>query len=104
MTRIATGYVRVVIGARGPYVEFLAGHLRRRRLYLPRSSRWRQTSAVAFYEEYRTSPDHVMVYHQLRPVAYADYIVDRWYISPFDLRDRCGRRIIRGAPPPEKQW
>lgn len=99
--RIATGYVRVVLGDRGPYVEFETAQLRHRRLYVPAAARWRFTSDVAFYEEYRTRPDGVMVYHQRLRVTYADYRPGYWYISPFDLRDHRGRALIRGLPPPE---
>jgi hypothetical protein len=94
--------VRVVLGGRGPYIEFTAAQLRPERLQLPAAQRWRLTSDTAFYEEYRTILDHVMVYHQRRPVEYADYRVGHWYVSPFDLRTRHGHRLISGAPPPEK--
>jgi hypothetical protein len=100
--RIATGYLRVVVGDRGPYIELATEQLRQRRLYVPPAARWRFASATAFYEEYRTRPDEIMVYHQRLPVTYADYRVGHWYISPFDLRDRHGRVLITGRPPSEK--
>lgn len=98
----AHGYERVVLGGRGPYIEFTAEQLRPELLQLPTPQRWRLTSERAFYEEYRTDPDQVMVYHQRRTVVYADYRVGYWYVSPFDLRTRHGHRLISGAPPPGK--
>lgn len=82
---IATGYNRVVIGKRGPYVEFELSQLVIKNMSMPSSEVWRQFSSNAFYLEYRTHKDYVMVYFQKRPVTYADYKISMFYISPLHL-------------------
>ena len=82
---VATGYSRVVIGKRGPYIEFDAKHIESSALKIPKDQRWRQMSPIAYYIEHRSLDMLVKVYEQLRTVDYADYRVGCWYISPFDL-------------------
>jgi hypothetical protein len=38
---VATGYTRVVIGGRGPYIEFLPGHLVWDSLHIPDEEKYR---------------------------------------------------------------
>lgn len=84
---LATGYSRVVIGVRGPYVEFAAEHLN--------SGALKETNLPHYYyEELRTSADDVKVYAQLRRVDYADYVPGMFYVSPFELRDHSGAPLI----------
>jgi hypothetical protein len=73
--RLATGYERVVIGARGPYVEFVCEQLTGLR---------RVEAPHYYYDEWRT-PCGVKVYEQLKRVDYADYVPGKFYVSPFDL-------------------
>lgn len=86
---IAEGYERIVIGMRGPYVEFLDEHINQKSLFIPGDQRWRVDPTWClrvFYWELRTVDScRVKVYLQRKPVDYADYRVGRWYISPFDL-------------------
>jgi len=83
---IATGYIRIVIGDRGPYIEFGPENIVKGSLHIPRSTIWRQGSRKAFYIEYRSAcPSFVKVYLQKRSVDYADYKKGLYYISPFDL-------------------
>jgi len=96
---LASAYIRVVIGGRGPYIECDEVQIRRTNLRMPHSQEWRRRNTHAFYHEYRT-PDNVMVYWQLRTVDYADYLPSRYYISPYDIRDRDGKRLIVLAPRP----
>ena len=88
-TVIAKGYVRVVIGDRGPYVEFADDHVVQGALEVPTDQLWRMDknwSFKCFYQEHRSKDDYkVKVYHQRRTVDYADYRIGMWYISPFDL-------------------
>lgn len=87
-TLIAVGYVRVVFGDRGPYVEFSTEQIVRAALVVPEDQRWRLTSNSPnfYYWEYRSRDSrNVKVYHQRKPVDYADYKVGMWYISPFEL-------------------
>jgi len=86
---VATGYTRVVIGGRGPYIEFLPGHLIWDSLHIPDEEKFRLEHPWkdrAFYVEWRTKDQsNVKVYDQKRTVDYADYKVGLFYISPFDL-------------------
>lgn len=84
---VATGYTRVVIGSRGPYVEFELGHL------VPDSIR-EVAASHFYYTELRTTQDNVKAYVQLHRVDYADYVPGMCYVSPFDLYDCLGRRLI----------
>ena len=92
--QVATGYTRVVIGGRGPYVEFTDKELLKENLYVPNGSMYRLTSGTVYYDEYRTNKDFVMVYRQKKTVAYADYKKGMWYISPFDLYTIDGTALI----------
>ena len=99
---IATGYERVVIGERGPYIEFTDEQICKDNFHVPHSERWRIKSKIrfmAFYEEYRTWRDSIMIYHQLRYVHYADYIPGMWYISPWDLQSDGFPRLMLGGKP-----
>lgn len=83
---LATGYTRVVIGGRGPYVEFLQRHIQMNNFYMPPDEEYRINDGVAFYVEYRSKCDaNVMLYVQKRRVAYADYLIGYCYMSPLDL-------------------
>ena len=83
---VATGYRRVVIGDRGPYVEFAHDHVFQV-LHTPEDQKWRAEGdwpMKVFYFEFRTA-DGVMVYKQNRTVKYADYQIGMFYVSPWDL-------------------
>lgn len=93
---LATGYVRVVIGDRGPYVEFAAEHLNLLALH-------ESPVPHLYYVELRSVVDDVKVYAQLLGVGYADYVPGMFYASPFELFDSAGQVLIsplrvRGAP------
>ena len=93
---LAFGYLRVVIGKRGPYVEFSRNQIIWENFLVPEHEKYRLTNAVVYYDEYRSKdPTFVKLYLQKRPVAYADYKVGLCYISPFDLlRDEMQPVII----------
>jgi len=80
---IAIGYNRIVIGERGPYIEF--DDINIYNSIIPSDQRWRLYSNVAYYIERRTTIDNVKIYHQRLTVNYADYKIGKYYISPFDL-------------------
>ena len=83
---LATGYTRVVIGGRGPYVEFLQRHMEMRNFMMPDEEEYRINDPIAFYVEYRSKCEsYVKLYMQKRRVAYADYKIGCYYMSPLDL-------------------
>ena len=82
---IASGYQRVVIGQRGPYVEFTKNQIIDTELYIPKSQLYRLSDPKVYYIEFRSVEKNIKVYYQMRSVAYADYLLNHFYISPFDL-------------------
>lgn len=91
------GFNRIVVGGRGPYVEFLPEQLNLRSIHVPSDQLYRFHDRRSYYIEFRTNDtSNVMVYYQLRTVAYADYKIGMFYISPYDLYLSNGCRIING--------
>lgn len=82
-----SGYKRVVIGARGPYVECELVQLNNEILHEAAERHY-------YYIELRSDPDDVKVYVQLKPVNYADYVPGLCYVSPFELYDDSGMPLI----------
>jgi hypothetical protein len=92
---LATGYNRVVIGKRGPYVEFTDSQICKEQFEIPEEEKYRLTSGICFYDEYRSVDDcYVKLYFQKRKVSYADYKIRMYYISPFDLDIRNNQPTI----------
>lgn len=84
-TLIAVGYQRVVIGDRGPYVEFAPSHIMKEGWSIPKDQQWRIHGRCYYVEGRTTDESNVKMYYQKATVGYADYKVGMWYISPFDL-------------------
>ena len=73
---IARGYLRVVIGERGPYLEFDDTQILKDNAYIPEDQKWRKRGqySYVYYDEYRTiDACFVKLYKQRRVVDYADY-------------------------------
>ena len=92
---IAEQYQRVVIGQRGPYVEFTKNQIIDQLLYIPKNQLYRLSDPKVYYIEFRTIENDVKVYYQMRSVAYADYLINHFYISPLDLYKEDGTKCIR---------
>jgi hypothetical protein len=105
-TLFAIGYKRVVIGDRGPYVEFDTPNLKAK-FGVPPDQVWRLENPhwrdKVYYIEHRTHNCFVMIYEQRRTVKYADYKVYKFYASPWDLYTKDGVCLASGEPPPEKK-
>jgi len=87
-TPVATGYERVVIGDRGPYIEFQDLQIAKENISVPPNQAWRLLPKYdhCYYWEYRTNDEaFVKLYFQKKEVGYADYKVGLWYVSPFHL-------------------
>jgi hypothetical protein len=82
---IAKGYDRIVFGGRGPYIELDEINISENNIYIPDDCLWRIYNDKAYYVEYRTKLANVKIYYQLKTVDYADYLIGKFYISPFDL-------------------
>lgn len=83
---VACGYTRIVIGQRGPYIEFTTDQVYESSMKMPEDQKYRLEDARVYYLELRTiDTSNVKIYYQLKRVAYADYQINLFYISPFDL-------------------
>lgn len=83
---VAKGYLRVVVGERGPYIEFAHHHLKWDSFFMPDNCKYRLTNGRVYYHEYRTIDEsYVKLYYQIKTVKYADYRIGLYYISPFEL-------------------
>lgn len=92
---LATGYTRVVFGERGPYVEFNEEQIFKFQFHIPEETKYRFKDKRSYYIEYRSNDSaNVMLYYQLRKVAYADYKLGMYYISPKDLYDADGNCMV----------
>lgn len=80
---VANGYDRIVIGKRGPYIEFSDRHIVMENIYVPFDQKYRLGNDKYFYDEWRTKgEENVKIYNQKNTVEYADYRIGKWYISP----------------------
>ena len=94
-TLLASGYHRIVIGGRGPYVEFKESNIFKENFEIPKEEEYRLTNGISYYIEYRSKDEsYVKLYHQKRKVAYADYKIGLYYISPYDLFMDYGQHTI----------
>ncbi len=92
---VATGYDRIVIGDRGPYIEFNDTQINIENFHIPKAEEYRMTSDSVYYIEFRSLDDcNVKVYFQLKEVDYADYKIGKLYISPFSLKTNMINDII----------
>jgi hypothetical protein len=83
---ISSGFNRIVHGGRGDYVEFDEDQIFKSELNIPEEEKYRLLSDLVYYIEYRTRDD-VKVYLQKKLVDYADYKLNKFYISPRDLEN-----------------
>ena len=94
--QISNGYSRIVIGGRGPYVEFTDEQILLDNFHVPREQLYRLTDKRIYYVEFRSScRSNVKLYYQMKTVAYADYKIGMFYISPFELFLSDGTPVAR---------
>lgn len=94
---ISVGYERIVIGERGPYIEFERFRIKFSNIYMPEHKIWKLQSKykdVVDYFEWRTRVDYVKIYEQKKTVDYADYLIGKFYIDPCDLYLQDGTRVL----------
>jgi len=87
--QVATGYTKIIIGGRRPYIEFLPGNLIWDNIHIPHDKRYKLLPRMrdrVDYLEFRTNDEaNVKICEQKRTVNYADYREGMLYASPFDL-------------------
>lgn len=82
---LAYTYNCIVLGGRGPYIEFSKTQIEWFNFHVPNNFMWKLHSNQIDYVEYRSNKDNIKLYLQKRTVDYAAYKINRCYISPFDL-------------------
>ena len=91
---LATGYERIVIGERGPYIEFSNQHIIFDHIFPPLGEKHRIGNDTYYYDEYRSVENYVKIYHQKRTVKYADYKIGFYYISPAELYVKVNKKLL----------
>jgi hypothetical protein len=95
-TLISNGYERVVIGGRGPYIEFTDKQIELNSFVIPKNQLYRLTDLRIYYIEFRSNDEsNVKLYYQLKTVAYADYKIGYFYIDPHDLYTDTNKKCIK---------
>jgi len=93
--KLSNGSTRVVIGGRGPYVEFSTEQLVLSNISIPKDKLHKLRNTQSYYHEYRTNDKcYVKVYFQMIGVQYADYKAGYWYVDPELLFLEDGSKII----------
>jgi hypothetical protein len=81
--QISKRYNRIVIGERGPYVEFEPIDIIHENIIHGKDQNH------IFFSEYCSScSEKIFIYFQRKIVKYADYLVGKFYISPYLLCDK----------------
>lgn len=84
---LAKGYARIVIGGRGPYLEFTSSQIVHENIHIPNHAEYKLENTFSYYHEYRSKDEcHVKLYDQKIGVSYADYQVGMWYIDPTKVK------------------
>lgn len=89
-TRIAYGYNRIVIGDYGAFVEITPEQIETLTIKLAPGEEYRiydeRFASRVKYHWYTTKvPAQIKLYHQQKPVTYADYVPGMWYVSPYQV-------------------
>lgn len=99
--KVSNGYNRIVIGGRGPYVEFTEDRIDWKAFHIPKDQVYRLTDRRVYYVELRSNDiNNVKLYYQLQTVAYADYKIGMLYISPYDLFLSTGECLVTSKSQP----
>lgn len=95
-TLLAKGYKRIVFGGRGPYIEFDPSSIIHTNIHIPENQLFRLSDPRIYYIEFRSCDVSLSkVYYQMRSVAYADYKIGMFYISPLELQLENGTSILK---------
>jgi len=100
---IAKGYERIVIGGRGPYIEFSKSQIQHVNIFIPDHARHKLENEFSYYHEYRSKDkSYVKLYYQKACVSYADYKIGMWYIDPSLLKtEQFEELLLPLYPDPE---
>ena len=92
-TKVCNKYSRVVIGHYGAFIEIEPEDMIMENIIVQPGQEYRindpnYASRVKYYWMTVNDNSHVKFYQQMRPVTYADYRANRWYISPFEVQTK----------------
>lgn len=96
---IADKYDRIVIGDYGAFIEIDEKDIHTENLMVKEKEEYRFSPKYhenIKYEWYRPKTIDAKLYHQLRTVTYADYLPNKWYISPYETLE--GKGYIKHEP------
>lgn len=87
--KIANRYNRIVIGDYGAYVEFMPEDVIHQNIVVKKGQEYRDTDSrysgnVKFSWLTLTDNSDIKIYYQKKPVAYADYVPGRYYVSVYE--------------------
>jgi len=92
---LAVGYKRIVIGDRGPYIEFSDDQIAHDNIFIPRHAEHKAKRKLSYYHEYRSKDEcYTKLYWQKIPVSYADYKIGMWYVSPSEVQTGSIRDLV----------
>ena len=99
-TLIAEKYDRVVIGHYGAFIEIDPSDIKNDNITVKKGEEYRINND--YYKEtvkyfWMTTKDEsdCKLYFQQKEVSYADYKVDKWYVSPFEVCDEKELEILQ---------
>ena len=85
---VANGYSRIVIGDYGAYVEIPLDKMIIDNLIVKPGQEYRfysKYSNIKYHWYCLKNNENIKIYYQKKPVTYADYKPENFYISPYDL-------------------
>jgi len=89
-TLISNGYNRIVIGDYGAFIEFDKSQVVKSNLKVKSGQEYRfnnpkYSENVKYYWLTPNDDSDMKVYLQKKTVSYADYMVDMFYVSPYEI-------------------
>jgi hypothetical protein len=92
-TMIACSFDRIVIGHYGAFIEIDEKDMYTNKIKCEEGQEWRIKSLkyrdkVKYHWFTTKDNSHCKIYYQQKEVYYADYLVNKWYISPFEVLNR----------------
>lgn len=90
-TKVSNKYRRIVIGHYGAFIEIEPKDMVMENIIVQPGQEYRindpnYASRVKYYWMTVNDDSHIKLYQQMRPVTYADYEANKWYISPFEVQ------------------
>ena len=90
-TLISNGYNRIVIGDYGAFIEFDKNQIIRENIKIKSGQEYRindpkYSNNVKYYWLTAKDDSDIKIYYQKKIVTYADYKVEMFYVSPYEIK------------------